>query len=210
MDPDEMAKQASELQALAAEPLDPEFAEWMEDGPFGPAIKHPLVYDFTPQIGGLPNRQLRYKKKALARATEEKDWHTVVFLHERPWRADALINIVHEHGEEIADADYWKLVGSVWIDSENIWQNTLEWDALLGSERGDREAIMAADDEDEAPDLAMYRALPETVTVYRGATDGLNEEGLSWTTDRAKAVWFAKRFAGIGAREGEPVALTGT
>src|SRR5437763_4496201 len=117
MDAEEFQRQKTELEALAAETLDPEFADWMEDGPFGPAIKHPLVYDFTPQVAGIPNRQLRYKKAALARAIEQKDWHTVVFLHERPWRADALLNIVADHDDEIADADYWKLVGSVWIDS---------------------------------------------------------------------------------------------
>jgi hypothetical protein len=200
---------ASDLMALAAEELDPELAQWVEDGPLGPMLKHPLVYDITgTHIPGLPNRQFRRKKAALARATEERNWHTVVFLHERPYRASALFRVAQEHGAEMTDADYWKLVGRVWTDSENIWQNTLEWDALLGSERGEREAIMVADafDGDDA-DIEMYRALPETATVYRGATAGLNEEGLSWTTDRDKAVWFARRFADL--RDGAPVVLTG-
>jgi hypothetical protein len=204
-----MQEQAMDLMALAAEELDPELAQWVEDGPLGPMLKHPLVYDITGvHVPGIPNRQFRYKKKALARATEERDWHTVVFLHERPYRASALFRVVQEHGAEMTDADYWKLVGRVWVDSENIWQNTLEWDVLLGSERGERQAIMTPDafDDDDA-DLAMYRALPETVTVYRGAQDGVNEVGLSWTTDRKTAVWFARRFA--DRRDGDPVVLTG-
>jgi hypothetical protein len=203
-------QQKRELAALAAEELDPELAEWIEDGPLGPMLKHPLVYDITGvHVPGIPNRQLRYKKAVLKEAVERGDWHTVVFLHERPYRASALFRVMQEHGEQMSDADYWKLVGRVWVDSENIWQNTLEWDALLGSERGGREAIMVPDvfDDDDA-DLAMHRALPETVTVYRGATAGLNEEGLSWTTDRNTAVWFARRFA--DHRDGEPVVLTGT
>jgi hypothetical protein len=54
---------ASDLMALAAEELDPELAQWVEDGPLGPMLKHPLVYDITgTHIPGLPNRQFRRKE----------------------------------------------------------------------------------------------------------------------------------------------------
>lgn len=188
--------------ALAAEELDPELEEWVEVGLFGRSLKHPLVYDVGGIVPGLANRRLRAAKERLAQAEAEKDWHKWVFLHERPWRADALYRVVHEHGEELTDQAYWELIGAVWTDSENVWENTLQWDELLASDRGARTAVM---DED---DRAMYDALPDTFTVFRGAQSGVNELGLSWTTDRDKAEWFARRFASI-KEDTVPVVLVG-
>lgn len=37
--------------------------------------------------------------------------------------------------------------------------------------------------------------LPETVTLWRGAIPA-RAEGMSWSSDRSKAQWFAKRFGG--------------
>ena len=59
---------------------------------------------------------------------------------------------------------------------------------------------------DENGDLAdgenkeLFDKLPEVVTVFRGSTHKKGKKGFSWTTDREKAVWFAKRFNrdGIG------------
>jgi hypothetical protein len=186
---------------LSPEPLDPELVPYVdEDGPFGAMLKHPLVFDMTGvTFPGQANKQLRYKKAALAKAHERKDWNTVVYLHERPYRADALLALVRERGDEISDEDYWDLVGDVWVDSENIWQNEETWEELLGSDRPGREHMM---DEEEQAALA---ALPDTLTVYRGCWAEVNEDGLSWTTDRAKAGWFAKRFA--DAHEQTPIVL---
>jgi len=205
----EMRGQAMDLMALQAEELDPELARWVEDGPIGPMVKHPLVYDIAGvNIPGLPNRQLARKKAHLVRAREAGDWDTVVFLHERPWRADALFELVEEFGDRISDADYWRLVGRVWVDSENIWENTDAWTYLLGAQRRHRLAIMGGDDTLDATNRAMYDALPENVVVYRGCQQALNEEGLSWTTDKAKARWFARRFH--ERRDGPPIVLVGT
>jgi hypothetical protein len=123
-------EQKAEMLAAFNEPLDPELQPWVEDGPIGPMLKHPLVYQIG-IINGWANRSLRYKQEALTRATEERDWHTVVFLHERPWRADALYKLVQVYGDALPDQTYWELVGSVWTDSENIWQNEMIWEDLL-------------------------------------------------------------------------------
>lgn len=189
--------------ALAKETLDPELAACVVEGPMGPMVKHPLVFDVTgTALPGIPNRILRQKKIMLADYEAEKKWHSWIFTHERAYRADALLNVIHNHGEEISDRQYWELVSSVWTDSENIYQNAMEWAILLGSDRGEREAMM---NEDE---LAIYRALPDPITVYRGAIEYLNDEGLSWTTNRERAHWFARRFASL--RDGDAIVLTGT
>ncbi len=44
-------------------------------------------------------------------------------------------------------------------------------------------------------DMEKYNALPDKVTVYRGVSAGREHYGLSWTTDKEKAVWFANRFS---------------
>jgi hypothetical protein len=59
---------------------------------------------------------------------------------------------------------------------------------LLSASRLRREYMMT--DEDKQ----AFNALPEVVTVYRGCQKGLNENGLSWTTDKDKAEFFAHRF----------------
>ena len=57
------------------------------------------------------------------------------------------------------------------------------------------------------PDLAFYEALPDRLTVYRGAA-GISPElcaaGLCWTTKRRTAEWFAQRIA----RGREPVLVS--
>jgi hypothetical protein len=56
-------------------------------------------------------------------------------------------------------------------------------------------------------DKAFFESLPETVTIYRGIHRPPNRHiGISWTTDRQKAEWFAHRFA---SGEKKPVLLTG-
>lgn len=47
---------------------------------------------------------------------------------------------------------------------------------------------------------AVYDALPESMTVYRGVNTVKrhNHRGLSWTLDEEKAYWFAKRAALFG------------
>lgn len=43
-------------------------------------------------------------------------------------------------------------------------------------------------------DYAIYEALPETFTIYRGVAVGRNPKGLSWTQNLKTAKWFAHRF----------------
>ncbi|UNX53601.1 hypothetical protein MF406_11435 [Georgenia sp. TF02-10] len=48
-------------------------------------------------------------------------------------------------------------------------------------------------------ELREHSALPETLRVYRAATEG-HELGLSWTTSFERAHWFATRIGAIGGR----------
>ena len=187
-----------DLMALmtSEEPLHPDLLPYLEDdGPLGGMLRHPLVYDMMPRPG-MVNRMYDQKVKAVAEAKASKDWSQVIWLHERPHRFDALEKMYDDVED---DEQWWSLVADVWNDSENIWQNADEWSELLDSERPSRHAMM---NEEEREALA---ALPEIITMYRGAQSELNEDGMSFTTDLDRARWFATRFA----REGnDPVILT--
>jgi hypothetical protein len=43
-------------------------------------------------------------------------------------------------------------------------------------------------------ELAILQSLPDTVKVWRGIRHRKSFNGLSWTLDRDKAVWFANRL----------------
>jgi hypothetical protein len=170
------------------EPLHPDLVPYIEPHPgLGQVLRHPLVYQvpYTPQVAAWVNKAYAAKVPALAEALAEGRWHTYVMIHERPHRLDALRRIARD--ERMTDAAYWSLVSEVWIDSENIWQNLDEWHDVLEADRLDREAMMDADER------AALASMPDVVTIYRGCTSGLNEEGFSWSEDFARAEWFAKR-----------------
>ncbi len=175
------------------EELDPALAMYIdEDGPLGPSVKHPLVFSIihTPTMNAYINAQFRAKKQAVEEALAEKKWAKYIWLHERPYRVDAFRGI----SAQLDGPQYWELLGEVYIDSENVWQNRDEWLALLQVNLPGRE--MMTDEKDRAVFTLAPEAgglLDETV-VYRGYRheDGL--DGFSWTLNKATAKWFARRF----------------
>jgi hypothetical protein len=195
--------EADEFMRLATsdEPLHPDLLPWLEDLDIGPTLRHPLVYDYLPRPG-LVNRRYELKKEALAEALEEGKWHSYVFLHERPYRAQALWDLDTKVADRLSDHDYWELAGSVWVDSENIHQNIDIWEELFDSDRSCQRELMS-DEEWE-----KLRALPEWITAYRGCIADLNEDGLSFTLDRGQAAWFARRF--VDSHGGVPRVLVAT
>jgi len=179
------------------EELDPELVPYLHNrNHLGPCIQHPLVYSMMhfPALNAMVNAQLRYKKEALDAAWEANDWHSYIWLHERPYR----INAFQEVMDLMSDQAYWKLLGEAWIDSENIRQSPQVWQELMRSKRPEREAIM---DEGELAELA---AMSDVIPVYQGHT-ARKHDGWSWTINRVKAEWFAHRFSMF---ESSPPVLT--
>lgn len=182
-----------DLQAMKDEPLHPDLEPWVEEGTWGPMLRHPLVYSIPLFLPGEANRTYLKKREAVAEATAEGKWHTVIWLHERPYRLKALIDYVtgcDEEGNPLPMEDeHSDLVADVWIDSENINQNLGEWRDLLlnGQVKG---GWLGTDEE-----RAEFDALPDPIPAYRGGTVG----DWSWTTDIKIAEFFANR-SGIPPR----------
>jgi hypothetical protein len=181
---------ASNMAERAGEQLDSRLEGWQEeDDRFGLMLRHPLVYHIphSPMLNWMVNDQLRLKLEALEDARRRRDWHTYVWLHERPYRSFGFRQI----RRLLTDEEYWPLLGRVWIDTENLHQHK-ELPRYVNGPRPQRELIM---DEDEQEALAGLP--PRWVTIWRGYSTGGTRWGWSWTTDRQVAAWFAHRQSSL-------------
>lgn len=173
------------------EPLVPELAKHLTAHPaFGTTLRHPLVQFlfFHDALAKHANLAYASKAKLLREADEAGDFDRAVFLHERPWRLQALAERAHKIPPEAKG----KLLGEVWRDSEYPHVNTLAWRMLWF---GEGVAVHAMDEEEAALFKVLQRKAAEgTLTLWRG-TSAINAaaRGMSWTTDYDKAVWFARR-----------------
>ena len=181
MEADRMMKQ---LMGEMTEELIPQLQPYLEEGILGKQIRHPLVYQVPLWSNGSANRMYLQKDSEVKRALKEKAWNRFIFLHERPYRLQAFLEIQ----DQLTDTQYWRLLADSWIDTENAWQNRGKWRKLFDSKRPHSHYLM-----DETEDNAM-NTLPEMVTIYRGSSAN-NEKGLSWTLSKDKAEFFAQRFA---------------
>jgi hypothetical protein len=138
----------------------------------------PAVLEFERQ-----RRQdgLEQQLKALA----EEDWEGLFYgFRFMDFKLDAL-QMMERLVPDVPDALYWQLLSDTWTQYYYpARHHREEWLRLFRSSRPGRENLM---DEEE---LALYRALPALVTVYRGAVP-LYRRGISWTTDKERAAWFA-------------------
>jgi len=161
-----------------------------------PIIRHPLVislYDGESMDEHL-NALLKWKNEQVQKAFAERGWRQFIWLHERPYRWDALALLVNA----LTDRQWFELMGMVWVDSENLWQVQVRW--FLRQKHGWARKWLG-----DADGATAVKALHPQMTVYRGCSKG-NAIGWSWTLDHQKAEWFAKRFAFNGE---EPTVLHG-
>lgn len=193
------------------EELHDDLKAWIvDDGPFGPMLKHPLVQEFIfdPARCARLNAAYAYKMKAVADARAKKDWHRYVFLRERPYRPAVLHDLYLS--KIISGEAYWTLVGDVWSDSENCWQYHEEWYEMLTADPTGRE-FMSCKDVRSVFTLPPEKGglLPET-QIYRGFCHNDALDGYSWTLDKARAKWFAHRAAWRSREEETPMVASAT
>jgi hypothetical protein len=158
-------------------------------------VHHPLAVEvlYDEAMNALINKRYVHKRDGVAQALKTGDWGRVIAYHERPYRIDALERCVNEG---LGGDEFWDHLATVWTDSENIHQHLDTWRELWDmSEPGRIEHVM---DEDER---ARFDALPELVEVWRGYTVEEGLHGMSWTLDKDKGEWFARRFATMEGRK---------
>lgn len=164
----------------------PELEPYLQRLPNGVLmLNSPLVQELCVQVGkgAYCNKRYQLKKDAVERALREENWHTYIFMHERPYRFEAFRTIARH----ISPREYWKVVRNVWDDSENIWQHRITWANLFSKEDPLRPLLMSR------RERKFLSGLPQKFVVYRGQVKK-SHSGMSWTLDRDKAEWFASRY----------------
>lgn len=158
-----------------------------------PMLRHPLVYSvpYSPIQNRMLNASYEAKRTMLAAAQAIGDLEKFVMLHERPYRLNGLLTGARQMGD-LTDETYWRTVGSVWRDSENVHEMWDTWRRVwIGANRGrgihGREHVMSRSDFEE------LQAMPDVFEVFHGE-ESPDRIGMSWTLDQAVARWFAKRF----------------
>lgn len=182
----EAVEQLEDVFGPADTKLDSELVPYLSDrAGIGTILQHPLVYSVPhfDRLNFFCNQMLAKKKEKLAKARKTKSWTTFVYLHERPWRINAFMEIE----TRLTDKQYWTILARLWTDSENIHQNQQFWLDALSSKRPG--SFMSADDR------RAFAKLPETLTVYRGYVKNQNFDGVSYTLNQERAQWFAARFS---------------
>ena len=155
-----------------------------------PCIKHPLIFSIfhTDILNALTNKRYELIKSEVQDAIQQKDISRYVFLHERPYRLTAFNKALYFLNLKISNKDYWELLGSIWTDTENSWQELDLWKIFFSSDRPCSKYLM---DKDERK---AFKNLPDKITIYRGYVPNKNKYGLSYTLDEKTANWFSNRY----------------
>jgi len=170
------------------------------------SLKHPLVFQifYSPDLNAMCNNIYKQKKQCIKEYIEEKNYSQLLWMYERPHRIDAFLEHVAPNLSFRTD-EYWDILSSLIVDSENIWQWKSRYENLVINVDAEHARRMMNDEERE-----FFDNLPDEVTIYRGALefeDGTsNIDGYSWSLDREMAEFFANRFV----RDGDtPVIVEG-
>ena len=160
--------------------LQPRFADgWLH---------HPLIVGEVRNCDEANRANDRYrtiKDRERELRTNPGDGLEYVFIHERPYRFGALQRIAPQLNNAI---HYWKLVGEVWTDSENIRQHFAGWQRVWSDSRSHKQECMTPKEQ------VGLEGMPAFFPVWRGVGFRGQVRGLSWTVDRDIAVWYAQRY----------------
>ena len=170
--------------------------EWFEEdaGFFGHMLRHPMHYAVPFMLcEGEVRRAIECidaKQERVAQLDSEGGFDRAIFMHERPYRFQAFMERRSRMIPEVAA----NIMGEVWIDSENIRQHLDEWSQLWAWVTARDLAALTMREDDERKKLLALQKAGDT-WIYRGVNRTRQTKlGLSWTTDRERAIWFASRF----------------
>lgn len=100
------------------------------------------------------------------------------------------LGFVFEQIDNLSAVEWFKLLGCAWSTCDNIGLYGFEFGCSPFSETDNfPNPLRGMMDEVENK---SYDAIGETITVYRGCYEGLNEDGFSWSIDKDVATSFIK------------------
>lgn len=184
---------------MKEERLLPELQQYVDDSDARELIfRHPLcvqaglVMDRAAWINWTVSR----RENKLEQLRKKADWMGAISMYTKQYLFQGFCKDI----EHFDDATYWSLLAHVWMNMEFPWGDRKRLLTMFRSPRPQRDKLM-----EKSEHQALAR-LPEPFPVYRGFLRR-RANGLSWTTDRKKAIWFARRFAKVGI--GNPRLLSG-
>lgn len=184
------------LEVYGKEELHPDLAAAYRPDPLlGGTINHPLLVQVlhVPMLNRLVNRCYLQSLQQLKAARKSENWERYIFIHARPYRAQALMEVLRE---VLQKPRGWKIIGQVWTDSEYPGVNLSFWSDIFS--RPDAGKMM------DAKERKRFQALPDKVRIYRGAKVR-KFRGLSWTLDKKVAEKFALRHGCEGRVVGKTI-----
>lgn len=133
------------------------------------------------------NNENEFRKNLFQLIDEAENVWRIVALVNKPYRL-YWFKIVRRF---LSDKDYAEMLKEVWTGSENPNDdiNVSLTEVIEYFKKANKEYLM---DEKE---YKIYSALPNQIQVYRGVSKGGNPNGLSYTIDKDKAIWFQNRYA---------------
>lgn len=184
---------------LKNEPLDPKLRRYLQDTGDGLVLRHPLLVHpgVIVEHAAWINWTVKQKEMSIEECRQKQDWEAVL----RHYETYYLLNGFCDEAKHFNDATYWKLLAYVYTTQEQLWPYRQVFLQLLQAPRPQRENLM------EPVEQRAIAKLPQSFPVYRGFI-GKRGKGLSWTTDREKAIWFAERFTCI-EELGSPKLISG-
>ncbi len=120
---------------------------------------------------------------------ETKDYYHILMLTQKPY-----LPAMFKYTEEfLGEKDFASSLRYLWTSTEfpNNDKNVSLSEFKQYFRQANQELLMDEDYEE-------FKQLPDKITVYRGVHLQGTAQALSWTTDKSKAEWFAKRFGNGG------------
>ena len=152
-----------------------------------PILHHPLVVGiYLDAMAEHYNAVYTQNRSKLARLESQKEWSKAIWLHERPYRMDAIML----YADDMEPPNYSATLAAVWADTEFPFDHTSDWLDLFTDPKFIEMYAMTE------TDFEALRNMPDNLVIYRGCSKD-KQEGMAWTTEKETAQWFAARW-GLG------------
>lgn len=170
-------------------------------------LRHPFMYVTVAEPPDELNKRFRLKRQLIKEALREGDIHKALVWYEKPYRIDAIRQWWRNRGREVVllgcefglgdegrvripdftREEFAVALMEAWMAVEMPSQHPVSFYVSLF-----RDAGWITDVVDDDGVMSPKPNMP--LTLYRGVQVKAYARRLSWTTDPAKAEWFARRW----------------
>lgn len=105
------------------------------------AIKHPLIIEPQrfPALNKIYNLRFEAALKARDEAFKQQDWEAYIYAYERAYWLDQFDSVK----DKLPNCEFWRILGEIITDCENLWQYKTLLHRLLSSRRSNQNPMLA-------------------------------------------------------------------